>query len=114
MEVIEGTVSAKQIEGEFKALAGEGSTWRWYAKRIADRKYQMRFPTTHALHTATHFHNVRLQSDTSAVLKVWKWTAEIGAKGKLPEAWSRIKGIPMEKRSIPNVCRVSLLVGRAK
>lgn len=38
----------------------------------------------------------------------------MGAKGKLPDAWFRIKGIPLEKRSIPNVCRVSSLVGRAK
>lgn len=40
VDVIEGNVSAKQIEGEFKALASEGSTWRWYAKKIADRKFK--------------------------------------------------------------------------
>lgn len=74
----------------------------------------MRFPTAHVLHTTTFFHNVRLQSDTLALLKVRKWSAEVGAKGKLPEAWFQIKGILMEKRSTPNVCKVSSLVGGAK
>jgi predicted Zn-ribbon and HTH transcriptional regulator len=41
----EGDVTARQIEGEFKAQAGQDSTWRWYAKKIAEKKFQMKFPT---------------------------------------------------------------------
>lgn len=40
IEVQQGEISAKQIEGEFKTLAGEGSTWRWYAKKIDGKVYR--------------------------------------------------------------------------
>lgn len=29
LELIQVEVTTKQIEGEFKIMAGEGSTWRW-------------------------------------------------------------------------------------
>jgi hypothetical protein len=41
----EGVVSARQVEGEFKAQAGPNSTWRWFAKKVAENKFQMKFPT---------------------------------------------------------------------
>jgi predicted Zn-ribbon and HTH transcriptional regulator len=42
----QGEASARQVEAEFKAQAGQNSTWRWYAKKIAENKFQMKFPTT--------------------------------------------------------------------
>lgn len=102
IEVIQGEVLARQIESEFKILAGEGSTWRWYAKKIGEKKYQMRFPNAQTLATASHFREMKLRS------------ARIGSKGVLDAAWFRITGIPVEKRSIPKVCRVASLVGKAK
>lgn len=88
VEVIKGTVLAKQIEGEFKTMAGEGSTWRWYAKKIADKKYQMRFPTAYALHTATHFHKVSLRSDPSDTIKIYG----SGMQKWVPRASSQMHG----------------------
>jgi hypothetical protein len=41
----QGEVSARQVEAEFKAQAGQNSTWRWYAKKISENKFQMKFPT---------------------------------------------------------------------
>jgi hypothetical protein len=41
----EGVVSARQVEGEFKAQAGSNSTWRWFAKKVAENKFQMKFVT---------------------------------------------------------------------
>jgi hypothetical protein len=45
----DGSVSAKQVEGEFRAQAGPSSTWRWYAKKLAENKFQMKFPTAKKL-----------------------------------------------------------------
>jgi hypothetical protein len=44
--VKEGTTTARQVEVEFKAQAGPNSTWRWFAKKVAENKFQMKFPTT--------------------------------------------------------------------
>jgi hypothetical protein len=41
----EGVVSARQVEEEFKAQAGPSSTWRWFAKKVGENKFQMKFPT---------------------------------------------------------------------
>lgn len=114
IEVIEGEVSAKKIENEFKILAGEESTWRWYAKKVANIRFQMRFPTVKRLLQTSHFTDMRLRSVPSTVIVVKQWSVEICAKGKLEEAWFRVKGIPIEKRSIPNISKVGSLVGVTK
>jgi hypothetical protein len=33
----EGEVIARQVEGEFRAQAGQDSTWRWYEKKLLTR-----------------------------------------------------------------------------
>ena len=43
--ITSGSVSAKQLENEFKSHAGPQSTWRWFAKRVSENVFQMRFPT---------------------------------------------------------------------
>jgi len=45
IRITKGIVTAKQLENEFKAQAGPSSTWRWYAKKIFDGIFQMRFPS---------------------------------------------------------------------
>lgn len=42
----EGEVTARQVEGEFKGQAGPTSTWRWYEKKVAENKFQIKFPRT--------------------------------------------------------------------
>lgn len=41
----EGTAIARKVEGEFKAQAGPNSTWRLFAKKVAENKFQMKFLT---------------------------------------------------------------------
>lgn len=95
IEVVKGEATARQIEGEFRTLAGEGSTWRWYTKRIGEKKFQMSFPNVQTLATTSHFREMKLRSMEAVAINVFKWTEGIGAKGKLDEAWFRIIGIPM-------------------
>jgi hypothetical protein len=40
----QGMATARQVEAEFKAHVGPNSTWRWFAKKVAENKYQMKFP----------------------------------------------------------------------
>ena len=70
IEVLQGVVLDKQIEDEFKALAGKESTWRWYAKILNDNLFQMRFPTAKSLLTVSHFIEMRMRNVPSAVIKV--------------------------------------------
>lgn len=104
INVKQGEVTARQLEYEFKTLAGSNSTWRWFAKKIGANQYQMRFPTAQRLEAAAHFVEMRLRSDPSVVIEINKWSEGFGVKGSLQEAWFRVKGIPLDKRSIPNVC----------
>jgi len=43
--ILKGPVTARQLEEEFRAQAGPQSTWRWFAKNVAENVYQIRFPT---------------------------------------------------------------------
>jgi hypothetical protein len=52
----EGDVTARQVEGEFKAQAGQSSTWRWYAKKVSDKKFQMKFPTAKKVEELSFFY----------------------------------------------------------
>jgi len=44
INVVRGELSGKMIENEFKRLVSS-THWKWSAKRIADNKYTMKFPT---------------------------------------------------------------------
>jgi hypothetical protein len=44
---------------------------------------------------------------------VLPWTAPVNAKGKLQQAWFRVKGIPTDQRSIRTVAKAAGLVGKA-
>lgn len=39
--IIAGEVSARQVENEFRMKAGPQSTWRWYAKKVGDKSFQV-------------------------------------------------------------------------
>lgn len=47
-----------------------------------------------------------------ACITIYAWTPAIGAKGKLQQAWFRIKGIPVDQRSIKTTAMVDGLVGK--
>jgi hypothetical protein len=109
--ITEGVANAKQIEAEFKLKAGPESTWRWYAKKIDEKKFQMRFPNSKALEDVSYFTEMRMRTVPTVVIHVEKWNSSAGSKGPLDSAWFRIRGIPYEKRSYSNVCLVASKVG---
>lgn len=89
--------TARDVENEFRMKAGPNSTWRWYAKRLGEGKYQMRFPNAQTIDDLAHFTELRMRSNPKVVCKVEKWNPAIGSKGTLDVAWFRITNIPPEK-----------------
>ena len=55
IRIITGTVTARQLENEFKAQSGPQSTWRWYAKKVSENTFQMRFPTAKKVEELSFF-----------------------------------------------------------
>jgi len=39
IKIITGSVTARQLENEFKAQSGPQSTWRWFAKKISENTF---------------------------------------------------------------------------
>ncbi|CAL4949938.1 unnamed protein product [Urochloa decumbens] len=109
--VKEGVVSAKEIENEFKTQAGHNSTWRWFAKKLSDNMYQMKFPTAQKVEDLAFFTGMQMRTVPNASIKIDKWNPHVGAKGALASAWFRIFNIPVERRSEKKVCQVASLVG---
>jgi hypothetical protein len=109
--VTSGQATARQIENEFKMKAGPNSSWRWFAKRVGEGKYQMRFPNAQTIEDLAHFTEMRMRSAPEVVIKIEKWNPTTGSKGPLDVAWFRISNIPFEKRSYSNVCMVASKVG---
>jgi hypothetical protein len=107
----EGEATARQVEGEFKAQAGPNSTWRWYAKKVADKKFQMKFPTASKVEELAFFNGMEMRTVPGVKFKVDKWNPHVGAKAEITSAWFRIAGIPVEKRSEKRVALVASLVG---
>ncbi|CAO2203360.1 unnamed protein product [Urochloa humidicola] len=109
--VTEGVANARQIENEFKAKAGPNSTWRWYAKKVADNKFQLKFPTSNSVEDLSFFTGMKMRTVPGVTIKVDKWNPHAGAKAELSTAWFRIFNIPMETRTEAKVCLVGSLVG---
>jgi hypothetical protein len=84
--ITSGQVNARQIENEFKLKTSPNSTWRWYAKRIGEGKYQMRFPKAQTIEDLAHFTEMRLRSVPDVVIKLEKWNPTTGSKGSLDVA----------------------------
>lgn len=106
--VVSGTVTAKQIEEEFtRILSG---VWRWTARKIADHKFLVRFPTAQMIKYWGRFSPVGMRT-VKVQIEIDPWNASIGAKGELQSAWFRVKGIPNDKRSEETLAYVGSLVG---
>jgi hypothetical protein len=107
----EGVVNARQVEGEFKAQAGPASTWIWFAKKIADNKFQMKFPTAQKVEELSFFTRMEMRTVPGIKFRVDKWDPYVGAKAELQTSWFRISGLPAERRSEKRVAYVASLVG---
>ena len=55
IKITKGSVTARQLESEFKAQEGPNSTWRWFAKKISENTFQMRFPTAKKVEELSFF-----------------------------------------------------------
>lgn len=109
--ILSGEVSARQVENEFRLKAGSQSTWRWYAKKVGDKAFQVRFPNPRTIEDLAFFSSFSMGTLPSVTLKVEKWNAATGATGAIDTAWFRIRGIPYEKRSVQNISKVASFVG---
>ena len=47
--------TAKQVQNEFKLKASPTSSQRWFAKKIGENKYKMRFSTAKAIEDIAYF-----------------------------------------------------------
>ncbi|CAN6359249.1 unnamed protein product, partial [Urochloa humidicola] len=74
-------------------------------------KFTMRFPDTKMVQVYSSFKSLGLRA-ANAQIVVERWNSAIGAKGELQQAWFRVKGIPVDQRSIKTVAKVGGLVGK--
>jgi hypothetical protein len=107
----QGPATARQVENEYKAQAGASSTWRWFAKKVAENKFQMKFPTAKEIEDLGFLSGMLMGTVPGVTFKVEPWNPHVGAKAKIEEAWFRIDGITFEKRSEKRACYVACLVG---
>ncbi|RLN12752.1 hypothetical protein C2845_PM09G07180 [Panicum miliaceum] len=107
--VINGELTARQIEMEFQNVLSN-EHWRWSAKKIADNKFAMRFPSAKMILDYSTFRMGMKNCETQMIIE--PWTSSIGSKGKLQQAWFKVKGIPADQRSIRTIARVGGLVGK--
>ena len=54
ISVINGTLSAKEIEAEFRRIV-VSDVWKWNARQIADGKFTMRFPNSKMVSNYSQF-----------------------------------------------------------
>jgi hypothetical protein len=109
ISVINGTLSAKEIEAEFRRIVGS-DVWKWNARQIADGKFTMRFPNSKMVSDYSQF---KLGMKTSNVqLLIEPWSSSIGAKGQLEQGWFRVRGIPTDQRNLRTIAKIGGLVGK--
>ena len=84
--------------------------WRWSARKIADNKFSMRFPNAKIIQDYSMFRLGVKNSETQMIIE--PWTSSLWAKGQLQQAWFKVKGIPVDQRSIRTIAKVGGLVGK--
>jgi len=109
LTVINGTLSARQIEVEFRRIVA-ADIWKWNAKQIAENKFTMRFLNSKMVLDCSQF---KLGMKTSNIqLLVEPWSSAVGAKGQLQQAWFRVRGIPTDQRNLRTIAKIGGLVGK--
>lgn len=102
--------TAKQIEAEFQHTTSS-KMWRWSARNIAKNKFTMRFPDAQMVQVYSNFKSLGLR-DADAKIMVEPWSSSAGAKGELQHSWFRVKGIPVDQRSVKTIAKIGGLVGK--
>jgi hypothetical protein len=112
VEVLEGNISANQLENEFTQWARVSCTRRWYAKPISTKKFLMCFPSSRDIVAWVHFGRTNLRTVQNVVVKVTHWFPGYGDSGDLDIAWFQVKGIPLDNRKYLVVVYAGSTVGR--
>ncbi|KAM0863671.1 hypothetical protein ACQ4PT_044429 [Festuca glaucescens] len=107
--VIEGDASSREIEKEFNLAFGD--SWRCTARTIGPNQYIMRFPTQVEVERAVYYGSSMKLKTIDATVRLSTWTASVGAKAVLQNAWLRISNIPLDKRVEENAFYAGSLVG---
>ena len=84
--ILKGSVTARQLEEEFRAQAGPQSTWRWFAKKVAENVYQIRFPTAKKVEDLSFFTGMHMRTVPEVLFKVERWNSNAGAKSEIDSA----------------------------
>ena len=80
IKITKGSVTARQLENEFKAQAGPQSIWRWFAKRMSENIFQMRFPTAKKVEELAFFPGMQMGTVPDVTFKVEPWNANVGGQ----------------------------------
>ncbi|KAG2602427.1 hypothetical protein PVAP13_5KG678600 [Panicum virgatum] len=107
--VRKGELSAKQIENEFKTVVSS-EHWKWIARKIADNKFAMRFPSAKMVLEYSKFDLGVKGLDVQ--FSVEPWTSAVSAKGQLQQAWFKVGGIPVDQRGLRTIAKIGGLVGK--
>jgi hypothetical protein len=110
VSVVQGLVGEKQIEQEFMNMVGK-SVWRWSARKVGENKFLMSFPDPKMISDLGYFRPLGMRT-TNAQITIDPWSPSINAKGCLQMVQFRIKGIPIEQRSIKTIAKIGGLVGK--
>ena len=66
IKITKGSVTARQLESEFKAQAGPN----WFAKKISENTFQMRFPTAKKVEELSFFTGMQMGTVPDVTFKV--------------------------------------------
>jgi len=78
--VINGTLTAKQIEVEFRRIVGADIS-KWNAKQVAPDKFTMRFPNPKMVLDYSQF--ILGMKISNIQMLIEPWSSSVGAKGQL-------------------------------
>lgn len=107
--MVSGEATAKQIESVFKSVVSSDQ-WKWTARRLADNKFTMRFPSAKMILDYSNFNLGVKNGNVQFTIK--PWTSAMGAKGQLQQAWFKVKGIPIDQRGLRTIAKIGGLVGK--
>ena len=78
--VVNGSISSKQIEGEFRHIVG-AEVSKWNAKQVVANKFTLRFPTAKMVLDFSQFKLGMLNDEAQMIIE--SWASSLGAKGQL-------------------------------
>ena len=107
--VVHGELTAKQIEAEFCNIISH-EYWKWSAKAITKNKFAMRFPNAKMVQEYSNFKLGVKEGNELMTIEPWK--SSMGAKGQLQQAWFKVRGIPIDQRSIRTIAKIGGMVGK--